>query len=420
VAKAYGLQNIRFGADYLIPKPLDPRVLLWVAPAVARAAMETGVARLQLDLDAYREQLEARMGTLREIMRIVFNKAKANPKRIVLAEGENGKILRAACQMREEGLAIPVLIGDPRVVQAVAEGLGCHLEDAEIIDPHSAGTRTEVARRLFELRCRKGVTETEAWELAANPNYAAAVLVEQGQADGMVTGLSFHYPDALRPPLQVVRTAPESRTAAGVYLLTMRNRTMFFADTTVNIDPNAETLAQIGLLTAQLARDFNIEPRVALLSFSNFGSTRHPRAETVRRAVELIRERDPDLIVDGEMQANTALSEEFLKGTYSFSRLHAEANVLIFPNLEAGNIGYKLVQRLANAEVIGPILVGMDKPVYVLQRGDEVKDIVNAAAVAVVQAQNLQAQTRTESAPWQTEKYPLEDTGSWRPTVSNP
>jgi malate dehydrogenase (oxaloacetate-decarboxylating)(NADP+) len=227
--------------------------------------------------------------------------------------------------------------------------------------------------------------------MAANPNYLAAVMVELGEADGMVTGLSFHYPDALRPPLQIIRVAPGCRTAAGVYLLATRNRVLFFADTTVNINPDSATLAEIAILTARLARDFDITPRVALLSFSNFGSTRHPRADIVRRAVELVREREPDLIIDGEMQASTALSDEFLQGTYPFSRLKAEANVLIFPNLEAGNIGYKLVQRLANAECVGPILVGMNKPVYVLQRGDEVKDIVNAAAIAVVEAQKLAA-----------------------------
>jgi len=419
VVKAYGLETLRFGPDYLIPKPLDPRVLLWVAPAVAKAAIESGVARLTLDMQEYREQLEARLGTSRELMRIIFNKARANPKRIVLAEGENGKIVRAACHLREEGLAKAVLVGNPKVIHGIAEGLGCCLEGVEIVDPTDEATRAGFAKRIFELRCRKGVTETEAHKMAANPNYAAAVMVEDGRTDGMVTGLSFHYPDALRPPLQIVRIHPGSGTAAGVYLLTTRNRVLFFADTTVNIDPDADTLARIALLTAQLARDFDIEPRVALLSFSNFGSTRHPRAEAVRRAVEIIRQRDPDLIVDGEMQANTALSDEFLKGTYSFSRLNAEANVLIFPNLDAGNIGYKLVQRLANAEIVGPILVGMNKPVYVLQRGDEVKDIVTAAAVAVVQAQNLRAQSEKESAPWQTEEYPLETAASLTSRVSS-
>lgn len=390
VAQAYGVPSLAFGKDYLIPKPLDPRVLLWVAPAVAKAAFETGVARLNVDLEAYREQLEARMGTSREIMRIIFQKAKAAPKRIVLAEGENGKVVRAACQMRDEGLAHPVLLGDPRVVRAVADALGNCADKLEVLDHRATARRSEVAERIYALRRRKGVTQTEAWELAGNPNYAAAVMVEQGEADGMVTGVSFQYADALRPPLQIVRHAPNGHAVAGVYLLTTRNRVVFFADTTVNIDPDAETLAQIALLTAQLAREFDIEPRVALLSFSNFGSSRHPRARTVRRAVEIVQERAPDLIVDGEMQANTALSEEFLNRTYAFSRLKTEANVFIFPNLEAGNISQKLVQRFAKAETVGPILVGMGRPVYVLQRGDEVKDIVNAAALAVVQAQNLE------------------------------
>ncbi|HEY3269011.1 MAG TPA: NADP-dependent malic enzyme [Armatimonadota bacterium] len=388
VAKAYGVNAIHFGRDYLIPKPFDPRVLMWVAPAVAKAAMETGVARLTLDLDRYREELEARLGTSRELMRIVLNKAKQRPRRIVLSEGEKAKTIRAACQLRDEGVALPLLLGDEGRIRRESEALRLELNGITILDPATSVLRTRYAARIHELRRRKGVTDSEAWELAENPNYFAAVMVEQGDADGMVTGISFHYPEALRPPLQVIGVAKGRRTAAGVYLLSMRNRTIFFADTTVNIEPDAETVAEIAILTAELAREFDIEPRVALLSFSNFGSTRHPRADKMRRAVEIIRQREPGLIVDGEMQASTALSEEFLKGSYGFSDLKQEANVLIFPNLEAGNIGYKLVQRLANSEAVGPILVGMAKPVYVLQRGDEVKDIVNAAAVAVVEAQN--------------------------------
>ncbi|HEY3411994.1 MAG TPA: NADP-dependent malic enzyme [Armatimonadota bacterium] len=393
VAKAYGVNVLHFGPDYLIPKPLDPRVLLWVAPAVAKAAMDTGVARVTLDIDKYREQLEARLGASRELMRIIINKARAHPKRIVLAEGDNEKTIRAAVRMKQDGIALPVLLGSESVVCRVASDLQADLTGIQILDPEDPKTRAACAQRIHELRCRKGITSTEAWEMAGNPNYLAAVMVETGQADGMVTGVTFHYADALRPPLQIIRAAEGCRTAAGVYVLTTRNRVLFCADTTVNISPDSATLAEVAILTARLARDFDITPRVALLSFSNFGSTRHPRSDIVRRAVEIIREREPDLIVDGEMQATTALSADFLHSIYPFSRLKQDANVLIFPNLEAGNIGYKLVQRTANAECIGPILVGMSKPVYVVQRGDEVKDIVNAAAVAVVEAQKLAART---------------------------
>jgi malate dehydrogenase (oxaloacetate-decarboxylating)(NADP+) len=257
----------------------------------------------------------------------------------------------------------------------------------EIVNPGTSDRRFDYAQRLYDLRKRKGVTPTEAGELITNPNYYASVMLELGEVDGMISGLSLHYPDVLRPPLQIIKTAPDCKVAAGVHLVTMRNKVLFFADTTVNIDPDAETLAQVAILTARLARDFDVEPRIAMLSFSDFGSVRNARTETVRRAVELVREREPDLSIDGEMRANTALVEEILNTTYPFNRLQKEANVLIFPNLEAGNIAYKLVQRLANADVVGPILVGMKKPVYILQREDEVKDIVNLAAIAVVEAQ---------------------------------
>ncbi len=394
VVKAYGLEALRFGPDYLIPKPLDSRVLLWEAPAVAQAAMETGVARIELDIERYRERLEARLSKTREMMRIVFNKAKTDPKRIALAEGEHEKMIRAAHQLVEEGIAKPVLLGDDERIRQRARELQLGVEGIEIVNPRTSPQRRRYAERLYELRRRKGVTQTEAWERIANPNYCAAVMLELGDVDGMISGLSFHYPEGLRPPLQVVKTAPGCRVAAGVYLVTTRQRAFFFADTTVNIDPDAEKLAEVAILTARLAREFDIEPRIAMLSFSDFGSARHPRARIVQEAVEVVRERAPDLTIDGEMQADTAVVEEVLNGTYPFNRLKQPANVLIFPNLEAGNIAYKLVQRLADAEVVGPILVGIRKPVHILQRGDEVKDIVNLAALAVVQAQKLAAESR--------------------------
>ena len=388
VAKAYGIASLRFGSEYLIPKPLDPRVLLWIAPAIAKAAMESGVARIHLDLEIYRDQLEARLGKSREMMRIVFNKAKADPRRIILAEGEHEKMIRAAHELVEERAARPVLLGNPEIIARKAAAMQIELRNIEIIDPADFEGHDRYVERLLALRERKGVTRREAEELLLMPDYFAAIAVEMDEADGMISGLTTHYSEGLRPPLQILRTAPGTRTAAGVYMVTTRQRVLFFADTTVNIDPDPETLAEIAILTARLAQDFEIEPRIAMLSFSNFGSVRHPRSDKVRQSVEILRKREPSLHVDGEMQANTALVESILVGTYPFNRLGAEANVLIFPSLEAGNIGYKLVQQLAQAEVIGPILVGMRKPVHVLQRGDEVKDIVNLAALAVLEAQN--------------------------------
>ncbi|MEP6774611.1 MAG: phosphate acyltransferase, partial [Chloroflexota bacterium] len=387
VAKAYGLEGLQFGPDYLIPKPLDPRILMREAPAVAQAAMDSGVARVHLDMEKYREQLEARLGKSREMMRIVFNKAKANPKRIVLAEGEHEKTIRAARQIVEEGIARPVLLGDAQKIKAKAAQLQVHLDGIEIVNPAISARRFDYAERLYDLRKRKGVTKNEAGELINNSNYYASVMLEMGEVDGMISGLGPHYPDVLRPPLEIIKTSIDSRVAAGVHLVTVRNRVLFFADTTVNIAPDAGTLAEIAILTAKLARDFDVVPRVALLSFSDFGSVRNDRTELARRAVEIVREREPGLLIDGEMRASTALVADVLNHNYPFNRLQEAANVLIFPNLEAGNIGYKLVQQLANAEVVGPILVGMRKPVYILQREDEVKDIVNLAAIAAVEAQ---------------------------------
>jgi malate dehydrogenase (oxaloacetate-decarboxylating)(NADP+) len=388
VAKAYGLGSLRFGPDYLIPKPLDPRVLLWVAPAVAQAAMESGVARVPLNMEKYPEELEARLGKSREMMRIVFNKAKSDPKRIVLSEGEHEKMIRAAYRLVDERIAQPILLGNAEIIAAKAAAMLLDLRGIQIIDPALSDRREDYITRLLALRQRKGVARNEAEALISQPDYFASLMVDQNDAAGMVTGIDSHYSEGLRPPLQIIRAESGGHTVAGVYLVATRHKVLFFADTTVNIDPDPETLVEIALLTARLAQSFEIKPRIAMLSFSNFGSVRHPRADKMRRATEILREREPDLNVDGEIQANTALVAEILNGTYPFNRLGAEANILIFPSLEAGNIGYKLVQQLAQAEVIGPILVGMRKPVHVLQRGDEVKDIVNLAALAVLEAQN--------------------------------
>ena len=386
VVKAYGDEPLQFGPDYIIPKPLDPRVLFEVAPAVARAAIERGAARRELDFDEYREELEARLGKSREMMRVVLNKAQSEPKRVALCEGEDEKMIRAAYQLIERGIADPVLIGDREEIRTATEGLGLAF-DPEVVDP--ADGHDGYVDRLHELRKRKGVTRSEAEErIRKDPNYFGSVMVEQGDADAMLTGLTHHYPSALRPPLQVIGTAENANYAAGVYLLTFKNRIVFCADATVNQDPDEEVLAEITRHTAELARRFNVEPRAALLSYSNFGSVDTESTRKPREAARILRN-DPsvDFPVDGEMQADTAVVEEILNGTYEFTDLDEPANVLVFPNLEAGNIGYKLLQRLGGAEAIGPMLVGMDKPVHVLQRGDEVKDIVNLAGVAVVDAQ---------------------------------
>ncbi|WP_135852970.1 NADP-dependent malic enzyme [Halorussus salinus] len=387
VVKAYGDQPLQFGPEYIIPKPLDPRVLFEVAPAVADAAMDSGVARSELDTERYVETLEARLGKSREMMRVVLNKAKSDPKRVALAEGDDEKMIRAAYQMQEEGIANPVLVGDSDSIAATAADLGLDF-DPDIADPANAD-HDAYAERLYQLRRRKGITESEAEDLVQkDSNYFASVMVEQGDADAMLTGLTHHYPSALRPPLQVIGTADDADYAAGVYMLTFKNRVVFCADATVNQDPDEEVLAEITEHTAELARRFNVEPRAAMLSYSNFGSVDNEGTRKPRKAAETLRA-DPnvDFPVDGEMQADTAVVEDILNGTYEFSELDDPANLLVFPNLEAGNIGYKLLQRLGGADAIGPMLVGMDKPVHVIQRGDEVKDIVNLAGVAVVDAQ---------------------------------
>ncbi|MFP4633147.1 MAG: phosphate acyltransferase, partial [Halobacteriales archaeon] len=385
VVKAYGEDRLKFGPEYIIPKPLDQRVLFKVAPAVARAAVESDASRIELDLDRYVEELEARLGKSREMMRVVLNKAKTEPKRVALADGEHEKMIRAAYQMQDEGVAEPVLIGDRvKIVQRAAD-LALDFEP-EIADPGDGGY-DEYAEMIFEKRKRKGVTRQQARELIEDGNYFGSAMVECGDVDAMLSGLSHHYPSALRPMLEVVGTAEDEEYAAGVYMLTFENRVIFVADATVNFAPDAEALAEIADNTAELARRFNVEPRVAMLSYSNFGSVDNDYTRQPRDAARILRDRGVDYPVDGEMQADTALVEEILNGTYGFSELEQPANVLVFPNLESGNIGYKLLQRLGGAEAIGPMLVGMAKPVHVLQRDDEVKDIVNMAGVAVVDAQ---------------------------------
>ena len=396
VSSLYGLRNVKFGADYLIPFPFDPRVLLWVAPAVAWAAVASGAAPDFIDVDEYRQRLEARLGRARGFMRGVINRAINNPRKVVFPEGEETKIIRAAAILVDEGIAMPTLLGRREVIQDCARKANISLDEIEIEDPSTSPRREEYAHFLWAIRQRKGMSLEEARRRLYNGNYYGSCMVARGDVDALVSGMSMHYPETIRPALEVIGAHPKAGLVSGMYMLVFADKVVFCADTTVNIDPTAEQLAQIAYAASRITRTFGLEPRIAMLSFSNFGSVRHPEAEKVARAVKLLRQRDPTLMVDGEMQADTALNPDLLSHDYPFSTLGGQANVLIFPNLSAGNIAYKLLDHLGGATAIGPILVGMNRPVHVLERGAEVQEIVNMAAVAVVDAQ-----TRSFSADGQ-------------------
>ena len=386
VLRAYGLESLKFGPDYIIPKPLDPRVLLWESPAVAQAAMESGVARKPIDLQEYRQQLAYRQGMGEQVRYYIMNEAKAaSPKkRIVFAEGEEAKIIRAAAQILDEGIGIPILVGREWVIRGKLQSLGLD-DNMLIVDPENFPRFEVYAEAYSKLRQRKGVTISHARSRILEPNVFTAMMVKMGDADTSVSGLTYDYPDVIRPALRIHHTQPGKRIAAGVYIMIVGRRTYLFTDATVNIDPSAEDLADIAFLVADFARQLQIKPRVALISFSNFGSTPHPLSDKVRNAVELIRARGADFPVDGEMQADTAVVPELIDQRYPFSQVR-DANVLVFPSLEAANIAYKLLARLGNAQAIGPILLGIGAPIHVLQTGDDVKNIVNIAAVAVMDA----------------------------------
>lgn len=386
VLNAYGLESLKFGPEYIIPKPLDPRVMLWESPAVAKAAMKTGVSRVKVDLDEYRQQLTFRQGMGQQIRYYIMNKAKSSPtkKRVVFAEGEESKIIRAAAQVKDEGIALPILIGRPEVIKEMIEELGLDC-DPEIITPDKFERIDRYAEAFYQLRKRKGVVLPDAFKVVCEPNVFGPMMVKMGDADAFVSGLTYDYPDVIRPALQIHHTHQHANRAAGVYIMIVNQKVYLFTDATVNIDPSAEDLAEIACLAADYARQLGIQPRVALLSFSNFGSTPHPLSFKVRRAIEIIHENCPDFAVDGEMQADTAVVAEIIDERYPFSQVK-DANVLVFPSLESANIAYKLLARLGNAQAIGPILLGIGAPVHVLQTGDEVRDIVNMAAVAVMDA----------------------------------
>jgi malate dehydrogenase (oxaloacetate-decarboxylating)(NADP+) len=387
VAALYGLRNVQFGPDYLIPFPFDPRVLLWVAPAVAWAAVASGAAREFIDLEGYRDSLELRLGRARGIIRGLINRAQREPKRIVFPEGEEPKIMRAAQILVDDGIASPILLGNRDRIAAIAAENRIPLDEIDVHDPATSERREDYAHFMWQLRQRKGLSLDEARRQLYNGNYFGSCMVARGDADALLSGVTMHYPETIRPALQVIGAHPSARVVSGMYMLVTERHVVFCADTTVNINPTAEQVAQIAFAASRITRTLGIVPRIAMLSFSNFGSVKNPEAEKMARAAQLLRERDPSIIVDGEMQADTAFDPVILHRDYPFSMLKEQANVLIFPNLSAGNIAYKLVHHLGGATAIGPILVGMRRPVHVLERGADVQDIVNMAAVAVVDAQ---------------------------------
>ncbi len=384
VMRAYGLTSLRFGREYIIPKPLDPRVLMRLSPAVAQAAIDSGVARRTLDMDAYMDQLAARMGHSTLVMRKMEQKAQQEPKRLVFGEGEHSKIVRAAYAVATQGIARPLLLGRKEVIQEEISRLGLDYTP-EVIDPSTSEHLEEYAKVFYKRRQRKGVTLASARDIIRQPNYFGPLMVEHGDADGFISGVTYNYPEVLRPALQVVGRE-ENRWVSGVYLMLVQDRLYFFTDATVIIEPTVEQLAAIAINAAGLAEEFDVTPRIAMLSFSNFGSTPHEQTAKMRAATELVKKLRPDLQVDGEMQADVAVVPELMERHYPFSQVH-DANVLVFPHLAAANTAYKLLSRLGGAEAIGPILVGMGKPIQVLATGADVHDIVNMAILSVVDAQ---------------------------------
>lgn len=392
VSRAYGGKSFTFGKDYLIPKPFDRRALLYIAPAVAKAAMDSGVAQKKLDLVEYTNELEKMLGLSFTIMSGVKKRVISNVDRksVVFPEGTNPKILKACSTIVEDGIANPILLGQKeKILKQIKElGLEENLNNVQIIEPSHSPKLEEYAKIWFGQRARKGMTTDLARDLLSNPSYYGCMMVQQGDADGIVNGISQSYPETIRPAIQIVGVRPDSKLA-GIYMLVMKRRILFFADTTVNIDPTADDLADIAIMAAEVSQHFvDQKPRVAMLSFSNFGNSRHPYATKVAKAVEIARSKRPDITIDGEMQADTALVSDILQNDYPFSTLKEPANILIFPDLQSGNIAYKLMMRLGGAEAIGPILVGMNKPVNVLQQSSDIDDVINMTTITVIEAQN--------------------------------
>ncbi len=392
VLTAYGLTSLKFGRDYLIPKPLDPRVLRTVAPAVARAAMESGAARRLIDLEEYASELAMRQGTATQVRNRIVNKAKSGErKRVVYAEGEETKIIRAAAQVQEEGIAQPILLGRKSIIDGKIADMGLRLTPTIVDFYEDESFRDRYTPVLHELRQRRGVTTSRARAMLRDRNYFGAIMLHVGDADALISGLTYEYPDVVRPALQLFHTRPGALRASGVYLVLVNKRVYLFTDATVNIDPDAATLTEIAILANDFARALDIDPRIAMLSFSNFGSTPHPASVKVREAVEMVRRKRPDIMIDGEMQADVAVVPELIEQRYPFSQVK-DANVLVFPELSSANMAYKLMSRLGGAETIGPILLGVGAPVHVLQAGDDVEEIVAMTAVAVMDARSREAQ----------------------------
>ena len=387
VLRAYRIERLQFGKEYILPKPFDMRVVLAAAPAVAQAAMDSGVARRELDMKTYRQELERRLDSSREVVRLVMAKAAQSPKRIVFPEGDQPRVLRACRMVAEEGIAEPIVIGDEAEIVSQLQELGYDRDFLHIVDPARFERREEYAEELYRLRQRKGVSLTEARERLRHRRYFGPMMVRMGDADGLVGGLLHHFSETVRPALQIIGLDPGAKRVAGLYMMVLQSEVLFFADPVINIDPTAEEVAEIAVQTANMARAFDVEPRVAMLSFSTFGSSDHPQAQKMRRATELVRATHPDLIVEGEMQADLALQPESLIEAYPFAQLGGRANVLIFPDLSSANIAYRLVNTLAGAEAVGPILMGLDKPVHLMPPNSTVEQIVQLAAIAVVDAQ---------------------------------
>jgi malate dehydrogenase (oxaloacetate-decarboxylating)(NADP+) len=389
---AYNEKNIVFGPHYIIPKPLDPRLLSTVAPAVAKAAIASGVAQTTIDnWDAYSIELNKRLGLDNQIIRIVGNKARSAPKRLVFAEADNQKILKTAQIVYDEGIAYPILLGDEKKIRSIALENSIDLDGIPIFDPRSdeyEDKRRFFGEILFQKRQRKGLNKYESFKIMKDRNYFGCMLVETGEADAMISGLTRNYADAIRPAIQIIGTEEGVKKIAGMYLLLTKKGPLFLADTTVNFNPTAEELADITLMVAKEVRNFNVTPRIAMLSYSNFGSSDSPEARLVAEATKIVKKKNPSLMVDGEMQASMAFSQEILRENYPFSSLVGqEVNTLIFPNLAAGNVAYNLLKEVGGADAIGPILLGLKKPVHVLQLGSSVRSIVNVAMVAVIDAQ---------------------------------
>ncbi len=388
VCKAYGDQRFSFGPDYIIPKPFDHRVLIWEAAAVAEAAMKSGVAKKEINLEEYKVMLEERISPRKDIMRVIFNKAKRHSKRIVFPEGANENILRAVQYLVDENICDPILLtsGPEENVRRKMAELNLDLDQIQVINITKSTKQDEYAEQLYKMRQRKGLNFAQARGLCRLTNYFGLMMVHMGDADGLVSGLTMSYPETVRPAMEIVGKSPQVHKVNGVYIMGIKNRIIFFADTTMIIEPTAEDLAEIAINTAEMAKSFDIEPNIAMLSFSNFGSVQHPLSQKVAKAVSLVRKKRPDLSIDGEMQADTAVVENILHDQYNFCKIKKPANIMVFPDLQSGNIAYKLLNRLGGADAIGPILMGMRKPVNVLQKGDDIQEIVNIAAMTVVRA----------------------------------